>query len=144
MWRFIVIQYYVFVVDSFFFWQFLIYNQLVFHRAETGKLLIRINNTRKRSIIRVKKRITCLSNLNISNGLKLRQSDKSISYIGPKLYNKTASIINKDIKYVTTCLLEDKFLNSFKSTVNKYLLTAQAQEPKNKDWNNSNFVLLEI
>ena len=74
---------------------------------------------------------------------RLRNSDKSISYIGPKLYNKTANIINKDIKYVTTCL-QDKFLNSFKSTVNKHLLTAQALEPKNKDWNNSNFVLLEI
>ena len=32
----------------------------------------------------------------------LWNSVKSISYIGPKLYNKTANIINKDIKYFTT------------------------------------------
>ena len=52
---------------------------------------------------------------------RLWNSDKSISYIVPKLYNKTANIINKDIKYSTTCL-QDKFLNS---TVNKHFLTAQ-------------------
>ena len=52
---------------------------------------------------------------------RLWNSDKSISYIVPKLYNKTANIINKDIKYITTCL-RDKFLNS---TVNKHFLTAQ-------------------
>ena len=52
---------------------------------------------------------------------RLWNSDKSISYIVPKLYNKTANIINKDIKYITTCL-QDKFLNS---TVSKHLLTAQ-------------------
>ena len=74
---------------------------------------------------------------------RLCNSDKSISYIGPKLYNQTVNIINKDIKYVTTCL-QDKFLNSFKSTVNKHVLTAQAHKPDDKDWDNSNFVLLEI
>ena len=47
------------------------------------------------------------------------------------------------LKYVTTCL-QNKFLNSFKSTVNKHLLTAEALEPNDKDWNNSNFVDLYI
>ena len=72
----------------------------------------------------------------------LCNSDKSISYIGLKLYNRMANIINKDIKYFTTCI-QNKLLNSFTSTVNKHLLTAQALEPNDKDWNDSNFVLLE-
>ena len=70
----------------------------------------------------------------------LKNSDKSLNYVGPKLYNETVNVVNKEIKYVTTSL-QDKFANSFKSTVTKYLLDLQAQEQNDKNWNEINFAL---
>ena len=71
---------------------------------------------------------------------RLKNSDKSLNYVGPKLYNETVNVVNKEIKHVTTSL-QDKFANSFKSTVTKYLLDLQAQEQNDKNWNKINFAL---
>ena len=71
---------------------------------------------------------------------RLCNTDKSLIFIGPKLYNKTVNMVNKEIKYITTSL-QDKFLNSFKSTVTKHLLDTQALEPNDQEWNKINFAL---
>jgi hypothetical protein len=33
---------------------------------------------------------------------RLKNSDKGLNYVGPKLYSKTANAVNKEIQYVTT------------------------------------------
>jgi hypothetical protein len=71
---------------------------------------------------------------------RLQSSDKSLNYVGPKLYNETVNAVNKDTKYVTTSL-QDKFTNSFKSSVTKYLFDLQAREQIDPNWNKLNFAL---
>ena len=73
---------------------------------------------------------------------RLKSTDKSLNYIGPKLYNQTINAVNKDAKYIVTNL-QDKFTNSFKSTVNKYLLDMQAREESEQNWIKANFVLAD-
>ena len=73
---------------------------------------------------------------------RLKSTDKSLNYIGPKLYNQTVNAVNKDTKYMATNL-QDKFTNSFKSTVNKYLLEIQAREQSEQNWTKVNFVLAD-
>ena len=73
---------------------------------------------------------------------RLKSTDKSLNYIGPKLYNQTVNAVNKDTKYTATNL-QDKFTNSFKSTVNKYLLEIQAREQSEQNWTKVNFVLAD-
>ena len=73
---------------------------------------------------------------------RLKSTDKSLNYIGPKLYNQTINAVNKDAKYIVTNL-QDKFTNSFKSTVNKYLLDIQAREESEQNWIKANFVLTD-
>ena len=73
---------------------------------------------------------------------RLKSTDKSLNYIGPKLYNQTVNAVNKDTKYMATNL-QEKFTNSFKSTVNKYLLDMQAREQSDQNWNRVNFILAD-
>ena len=53
---------------------------------------------------------------------RLQSSDKSLNYVGPKLYNETVNAVNKDTKYVTTSL-QDKFTNSFSHQLQNIYLT---------------------
>ena len=71
---------------------------------------------------------------------RLKNSDKSFNYVGPKLYNETVNTVNKDTKFVTTNL-QDKFTNSFKTTVTRYLLDLQARDQTDPNWNKINFAL---
>ena len=73
---------------------------------------------------------------------RLRNTDKSLNYVGPKLYNETVNAVNKETKYITTSLQEN-FTNSFKWTVNKYLLDMQAREQADPSWNKINFALAD-
>ena len=73
---------------------------------------------------------------------RLKSTDKSLNYIGPKLYNQVVNAVNKDTKYMATSL-QEKFTNSFKSTVNKYLLDMQAREQSDQNWNKVNFILAD-
>ena len=71
---------------------------------------------------------------------RLHNTDKSIGYVGPRLYNRIALAINnnkpRDAKSV-----QNNFLNTYKSAVNKYLLEVQALEPDIKSWKDANFAL---
>ena len=71
---------------------------------------------------------------------RLKNSDKSFNYAGPKIFNETVNTVNKDTKYVTTSL-QDKFTNPFKSSVTRYLLDLQAREQTDPNWNKINFAL---
>ena len=71
---------------------------------------------------------------------RLKNSDKSFNYAGPKIFNETVNTVNNDTKYVTTSL-QDKFTNPFKSSVTRYLLDLQAREQTDPNWNKINFAL---
>ena len=71
---------------------------------------------------------------------RLHSTDKNISHVGPKLYNRIVIAINKD-KPSTAKNLQNKFLNPFKAAVTKHLLGVQALEPNIESWEHANFAL---
>ena len=69
---------------------------------------------------------------------RLRITDNSISNIGPRLYNNTINEINKILPVPK---LQDKFINSFKDNIVRYLLEKQKLDVENFSWTDNNFVL---
>ena len=71
---------------------------------------------------------------------RLRITDNSISNIGPRLYNNTINEINKILPF-NVPKLQDKFINSFKDNIVRYLLEKQKLDVENFSWTDNNFVL---
>ena len=71
---------------------------------------------------------------------RLKSTDKSLNYIGPKLYNSTVNAVNRT-KIASSTNLQEKFTNSFKATVNRYLLEVQVREQTCLSWSKANFAL---
>ena len=69
--------------------------------------------------------------------MRLKSSDKMISYKGPKLYNTVANEINKNLTDKEP-VFQNKFLNPYKSTITRYLI--KAQNLGNDEWTDTNFV----
>lgn len=69
---------------------------------------------------------------------RLKQTDKSLLYRGPRLYNTTVNEINNGLPFDVP-RLQNKFLNSYKAAVTKYLLTLQGEG--DVTWNAQNFIL---
>ncbi len=74
---------------------------------------------------------------------RLVNTDRSLSYLGPRLYNKTVHEVNKTLPH-NVPRLQNKFMNPFKSNVNKHLLINQKLEIESVTWNNANFVLYNL
>ena len=74
---------------------------------------------------------------------RLHTSDKSFTYIGPLLYNKTVIAYNKN-KPDSTRNLQSRFLKPFKTAITKHLLGVQALEPDVKSWRDANFALYQL
>ena len=70
---------------------------------------------------------------------RLRQTGNTLFYKGPKLYNMTVNEINKTLPFDVTPT-QNKFLNSFKSVVTKYLL--QLQNEGGDTWDDTNFSII--
>ena len=71
---------------------------------------------------------------------RLRQTDNTLPYKGPKLYNTIVNKINSTLPHDVS-QVQNKFLNSFKSTVTKYLLQLE-KEGDDLNWEpTKNFVL---
>ena len=68
---------------------------------------------------------------------RLKSSDKLIAYKGPKIYNYIANEINKSILRDEQPV-QNKFMNSFKATITRYLLKIQKLGDEN--WTEDNFV----
>ena len=71
---------------------------------------------------------------------RLRITDNSISNIGPRLYNNTINEINKILPF-NVPKLQNKFINSFKDNIVRYLLEKQKLDVENFSWTDNNFVL---
>ena len=74
---------------------------------------------------------------------RLHTSDKTLTYIGPLLYNMTVNNFNAN-KPDDAKKLQSKFLKPFKSAVTKDLLGVQALEPDAKCWKDVNFALYQL
>ncbi len=74
---------------------------------------------------------------------RLQASDKTFTYIGPLLYNKTVIDFNKN-KPVDAKNLQSRFLKPFKSAITKHLLGVQALVPDVKTWKDANFALYQL
>ena len=71
---------------------------------------------------------------------RLRQTDNTLFFKGPKCYNTIVNKINSSLPHDVP-RLQNKFLNSFKATVTKYLLQLQ-KEGDDLNWEpTKNFVL---
>ena len=70
---------------------------------------------------------------------RLKALDKTFSFKGPRLYNRTANEINK--QQTSELKVERRFLNSFKSTISRHLLTVQ--NTGGEEWVPENFILYE-
>ena len=71
---------------------------------------------------------------------RLHSSDKTFTYFGPIVYNKTFIDFNTN-KPNDAKKLQSKFFKPFKSAVTKHLLGLQALEPDVKSWKDVNFAL---
>ena len=72
---------------------------------------------------------------------RLKSTDKSMNYVGPKMYNLTVNAVNRSLKDSVT-QLQEKFTNSFKATVNRYLLEVQARDQTSLNWSKTNYALM--
>ena len=70
---------------------------------------------------------------------RLKSSDKSIKYQGPKLYNYMANKINKDLPRDVP-LLQNKFMNVYKAAITRYLI--KIQNTGDETWTVENFISL--
>ena len=68
---------------------------------------------------------------------RLKSSDKTIIYKGPKLYNTVANEFNKNLTEKEP-LFQNKFINTSNSTITRYLLNAQ--NLGDEEWCVTNFV----
>ena len=71
---------------------------------------------------------------------RLISSDKLITHKGPKMYNKIANDYNSNLSK-EELPLQRKFANSFKASLNSYLLNVQCLG--DETWNDENFALLK-
>ena len=67
---------------------------------------------------------------------RLKSSDKSIRYQGPKLYNHIVNIVNRDL----SLLLQNKFMNQYKAAITRYLI--KIQKLGDETWTTGNFISL--
>ena len=74
---------------------------------------------------------------------RLNNTDRSLSYIGPRLYNEIVKEVNKKLPPNVPCL-QNKFMNPFKTNVNKHLLNNQKLEIDSVTWSNVNFTLYNL
>ena len=74
---------------------------------------------------------------------RLSNTDRSLSNVGPRLYNKTVQDVNKNLPHKVP-RLQNKFLNPFKANVNKYLFTNQRLETDSVTWGSANFILYNL
>ena len=71
---------------------------------------------------------------------RLSNSDHSLSYIGPRLYNKCVHNINHTLPD-NVPQLQNRFMNSFKANVTKHLLRLQKLGNDDTTWELENFIL---
>ena len=71
---------------------------------------------------------------------RLKSSDNLITHKGPKMYNKIANSYNNNLSN-EELPLQRKFANSFKASLNSYLLKIQCLG--DETWNSENFALLQ-
>ena len=71
---------------------------------------------------------------------RLRNTDSSLSYVGPTLYNKTVQEVNKLLPD-NVPRLQNKFMNPFKVNVTKHLLNIQNLDVDSVTWTCANFAL---
>ena len=74
---------------------------------------------------------------------RLHSSDKTLTFIGPLLYNRIVIDFNLN-KPVDAKNLQSKFPKPFKLAVTKHLLEIQALEPDVKSWKDVNFALCKL
>ena len=78
---------------------------------------------------------------------RLRKFDKTISFLGPKLYNYAVNTINSNHELMNPSVdlrLENKFTDPFKRLVSNYLLKIQNESSTNGNeisWATQNFIL---
>ena len=68
---------------------------------------------------------------------RLKSTDKTIAHKGPKLYNTIANEFNKKLT-TKDPLFQNKFINPYKSTITRYLLSAQ--NLGDEEWCATNFL----
>ncbi|MCP4489717.1 MAG: reverse transcriptase family protein, partial [Gammaproteobacteria bacterium] len=71
---------------------------------------------------------------------RLRKTDYSIVFKGPKLYNKIVHEINNTLPH-NVPQLQNKFMDPFKANITKYLLSAQKLGTNDVTWQTQNFIL---
>ena len=75
---------------------------------------------------------------------RLVQTEKSLFYVGPRLYNKTVNVVNETLPD-KELRLQKMFMRPFKNTVSGYLLRTQmlSETENGAVWehNNNNFTL---
>ena len=74
---------------------------------------------------------------------RLHNSDHSLTYKGPLLYNKTVHAINQTLPEKVP-RLNNKFMSPFKTLVTKYLLERQKLDTDNVTWNHDNFIMYNL
>ena len=68
---------------------------------------------------------------------RLKSTDRTITYYGPKLYNQTANILNKTLPPKEP-QLQNKFMNPYKATITRYI--SEIQNIGDETWTDKNFV----
>ena len=71
---------------------------------------------------------------------RLRKTDNSIIYKGPRLYNRIVHEINSTLPDKVP-RLQNNFMDPFKANIAKYLLNVQKANNKDDTWQMENFVL---
>ena len=73
---------------------------------------------------------------------RLRKTDNSIIYKGPRLYNRIVHEINNTLPDKVP-RLQNKFMDPFKSYITKYLLNVQKANTTDVTWQIDDFVLYD-
>ena len=73
---------------------------------------------------------------------RLRKTDYSIVFKGPKLYNKIVHVINNSLPH-NVPQLQNKFMDPFKANITKYLLSVQKLGTKDVTWQTENCILYD-
>ncbi len=71
---------------------------------------------------------------------RLSITDHSLSFIGPRLYNKTVHAINQTLPN-NVPRMQNKFMDPFKANVTRYLLSVQKLGTDEEIWQPDNYLL---
>ncbi len=74
---------------------------------------------------------------------RLHNSDHSLAYKGPLLYNKTVHAVNQTLPDKSP-RLNNKFMTPFKTVVTKYLLDQQKLDADVATWKHDSFILYNL